>query len=109
MLGKIVLQIIQSLFAILVRSTVDLMFLLVIAKNQPCEIKPTQIRLIAQRREILAEVILVEAPLRLLKLYHLTLLMLNQRVKQVNRLVVVSQYMYVNSHFRIRQKKRYFK
>ncbi len=54
------------------------MLLLVIAKNQPCEIKPTKICLVAQRREILAQVIEVKAVLRLLELHDLTLLMRNQ-------------------------------
>lgn len=41
---------------------------LIIAKNQPREIMSAQIRFIAQRREILAQVIKVEVVLRPLEL-----------------------------------------
>ena len=54
------------------------MSFLIIAENQPREIKSTKIRLVAQRREILAQVIKVEVVLRLLELNHLRFFMLNQ-------------------------------
>ena len=82
MLRKIVFELIERTFAILERSTDNRMLLLIIAENQPRELQPAQIRLIAQRREILAQVINVEVILRPLKLHHLTLRILNERMKK---------------------------
>ena len=52
----------------------------------------TQIRFVAQRREILAEVIEVEVLLRLLELHHFRFPMPSQRVKKLPVCRVVSGY-----------------
>ncbi|WP_305482210.1 hypothetical protein, partial [Paramuribaculum intestinale] len=59
------------------------------AKNQPCEIKSTKIRLVAQRREIFAQIIEVKVVLRLLELHDLTFFMRNQRLKYVDEIILI--------------------
>ena len=55
--------------------------LFIVAEYQPRKRKATQIRLIAQCREILAEIIEVKVILRFLELHDLTLLMCNEILK----------------------------
>ena len=60
---------------------------LIITKNQPREIEFAKIRLIAQRREILAQVITVEVVLRLLELHYLTLWSSYEAVENIDILI----------------------
>lgn len=62
----------------------NLMSFLIIAENQPREIESAKISLIAQRREILAQVIKVEIVLRLFELNHFRFLMLNQGSEHID-------------------------
>ena len=65
MLCEIMLEIIERTLSVFIRCTDNLMLFLVIAEYQPCELQSTKIRLVAQRREILAQVIEVKAVERL--------------------------------------------
>ena len=84
MLCEIMLEIIERTLSVFIRCADNLMLLLVIAKNQPCEIKSTKIRLVAQRREIFAQIIEVKVVLRLLELHDLILLVWNEVIKYVD-------------------------
>ncbi|MDE6535672.1 MAG: hypothetical protein K2K82_06645 [Muribaculaceae bacterium] len=87
MLRKIVFELIDRTLTILERSTDNRMLLLIIAKNQPRELQPVQIRLIAQRQQILTQVIEVEAIPHPLKLHHLTLRSNYEAIENIDILI----------------------
>ena len=73
MLRKIMLQLVERTLPILIGRPNSGVFLLVVTEDEPRELQSTKIGLVAQRREKLAQVIEVEAVLRLLELHYLAL------------------------------------
>ena len=81
MLGDVMLQLLQTFVAVLICGANNLTCLVIYSEHQPSEILVSQIRLIAQCREVLAQVIEVEIVLGFLELHHLVLWVITEVVE----------------------------